>query len=550
MPDLSLIDEKPWREAEWRAAVLRPLAAQVHCPSHLVRAAAGNLRLTERQTWRLLRRLRQGEGAVTALVSAGPNGGRGGTRLPGPGERLLAELITERFLTTQRLSPAAFIREVRGRCRQQGVRPPSSNTIRRRLAGLGAGQRQSRGDALADPSPVLGTVRTANFPLDLVQIDHTKADIILVDPIDRLPIGRPWITVAIDVASRMIAGFHISLDAPGATSVGLCLVHVAMDKAAWLSAVGVEAQWPLAGKPRTIGVDNAAEFHSQAFERGCAQHGIIIDWRPPGLPHFGGIVERVIGTLMKLVHALPGTTFSSSKERGDYPSEKLACLTLGDIERWLTVAIAKYYHLNPHEGLSGEPPLDRAERGLLLAASNGRSPAQPGNSRSYLIDFLPVIRRTLQRDGIKVDHVTYFAQALVPWIAERKQGQMLVIRRDPRDLSRIFVLDENGDAYVEVPNRDLAHPSISLWEHRMARRQLRRNNRAVSEAAIFDAIGEMRIIEQTAVTLTRSARRDRTRRAGQQAMPVTSPPVSTSSGIGTAAEMVDDIRPFDIIEIW
>jgi putative transposase len=34
--------------------------------------------------------------------------------------------------------------------------------------------------------------------LDIVQIDHTKLDIIVVDREQRLPIGRPWITLAID----------------------------------------------------------------------------------------------------------------------------------------------------------------------------------------------------------------------------------------------------------------------------------------------------------------------------------------------------------------
>ena len=42
----------------------------------------------------------------------------------------------------------------------------------------------------------------------------------------------------------------------------------------------------------------------------------------------GGIIERVIGTLMELVHALPGTTFSNPTERGSYDSDRTACLTL------------------------------------------------------------------------------------------------------------------------------------------------------------------------------------------------------------------------------
>ena len=96
------------------------------------------------------------------------------------------------------------------------------------------------------------------------------------------------------------------------------------------------------GKPLRVGVDNGAEFHSQAFERGCAQHGIAIEWRPPGRPHFGGVVERVIGTLMGLVHGLPGTTFSNVGQRGSYDSDKAACLTLEEVEHWLAIAVAKY----------------------------------------------------------------------------------------------------------------------------------------------------------------------------------------------------------------
>ena len=59
-----------------------------------------------------------------------------------------------------------------------------------------------------------GHAPPARHPLDLVQVDHTPMDLIVVDPIDREPIGRPWLTVAIDTYSRCIAGFHVTLEAP------------------------------------------------------------------------------------------------------------------------------------------------------------------------------------------------------------------------------------------------------------------------------------------------------------------------------------------------
>jgi putative transposase len=428
-----------------------------------------------------------------------------------------------------------------------GLDPPSESTIRRRLKTLSLAEHRLRGEKHPETKPIYGVTPVSDIPLDWLQIDHTPVDLIIVDPIDRSPIGRPWITVAIDVFSRCIAGFHLSLEAPSATSVGLCLTMVASDKVSWLQQRDIEARWPIVGKPCRLGVDNASEFHSAAFERGCAQHGITIEWRPPGLPHFGGVVERVIGTLMQLVHALPGTTFSNPTQRGDYDSDKNACLTLEELERWLAVAITKYYHLHPHEGMDDEIPLHRYEQGLqVLIAANKTIPI-PRDPRTFLIDFLPVVRRSLQRDGITIDHITYYSNALRPWIQIRNQPVPLLIRRDPRDLSRIFVLDAEHNVYLEVPYRMLSRPAITLWEHKLARKRLREQRRtAVDEASLFAAIDEMREIERKAETLTRTARRNRTRRQ------MHSKPDSGSTQADTPASTVDigPVRPFEDIELW
>ena len=46
----------------------------------------------------------------------------------------------------------------------------------------------------------------------LLQMDHTLVDVVVVDEVDREPIGRPWLTLALDVATRAVPGFHLSLD--------------------------------------------------------------------------------------------------------------------------------------------------------------------------------------------------------------------------------------------------------------------------------------------------------------------------------------------------
>jgi putative transposase len=68
--------------------------------------------------------------------------------------------------------------------------------------------------------------------LEWVQIDHTPANVIVVDQHHRLPIGRPHLTAAIDEATRCVPGFAVTSEAPSAISVGLCLAHMAIDKRA------------------------------------------------------------------------------------------------------------------------------------------------------------------------------------------------------------------------------------------------------------------------------------------------------------------------------
>ena len=197
--------------------------------------------------------------------------------------------------------------------------------------------------------------------------------------------------------------------------------------------------------------------------------------------------------------------------------------------------------------MDNEIPLHRYEQGLLALTAANKTIPIPLDPRTFLIDFLPVVRRSLQRDGITIDHITYYSNALHPWIQLRNQPAPLLIRRDPRDLSRIFVLDAENNAYLEVPYRMLSRPTITLWEHKLARKRLREQRRtAVDEASLFAAIDEMREIERKAETLTRTARRNRTRRQ------IDSKSDSATTQAETPAPTVDigPVRPFDDIEPW
>jgi len=370
-------------------------------------------------------------------------------------------------------------------------------------------KREGRKAARDRYAPVKGSLNS-DYPLALVQIDHTLVDVIVVDSETRAPIQRPWLTVAIDVNSRCIAGFHLSLEPPSATSVALCLIHAVLPKINWLAERRVDGEWPVRGIPERLHLDNAKEFRSEALKRGCEQYGIAIDYRPVRTPHYGGHIERLIGTMMGKVHLLPGTTFSNIADKGDTDPDKTAAMTIDEVERWLGHAIAGVYHRELHRGI-GMPPAEAWRRGIAGHGDIlGRGePAAVADPRRFLIDFLPIERRLVRRDGVRLHSIAYWSDVLSTWIGEPAP---MIVRYDPRDLSRIYLLGPD-DTYYDLAYRDLRRPPISLWEHRLALKRLREEGRTlIDEAAIFSAVDAMRAIADHAVRTSKRARRQRERR--------------------------------------
>jgi len=143
-------------------------------------------------------------------------GGRGGERLPDEVETVAREVLRTRYLTRQRRTVAAVCREVARECRVRGLRVRSRGTVLRRIARLDrvrAVSAREGGDAARTLRPAGGTPPEITGLLEQVQADHTPVDVIVVDERHRAPAGRLYVTVAIDVASRCVAGLVVTLEA-------------------------------------------------------------------------------------------------------------------------------------------------------------------------------------------------------------------------------------------------------------------------------------------------------------------------------------------------
>ncbi len=273
--DFETATESEWQIAVTRETMLAPLLSKTGRTKDDIQRAAASLKLSRAMIFRLLHRYRRNPKTSTLLpVRRGRK--EGCQLLDEKQEEIIAREIEEFYLTGERPSLAALHQKIAVACRHAKLDTPSYKAVRARvdLADLKRRIALRQGHkAASDRFRLVGTGPKATVPLELVQIDHTLADVMIVDEVSRCTIGRPWISLAIDVATRVVPGFLISLGHPSSLSVALLISQMVLPKEDFLRDRGVHEEWPVYGLPRCLHMDNGKEFHAQALRRGCREYG-------------------------------------------------------------------------------------------------------------------------------------------------------------------------------------------------------------------------------------------------------------------------------------
>lgn len=528
-----------------RYKALRPLVGNPDRVRADVKKAADALLVSVATAYRYLDRIER-FGTVSCLLRK-TRADKGEKKLDPPVERILKEVIASEYLTTHKRSPTKTLTEVKRRCRGEKLQLPCKSTLLRRIDEILPEERERKRNgrnAALDHRASRGSMPGIDRLHAIWQIDHTKVDIILVDEKDRVPIGRPWITLAIDVYSRMVVGWYVSFDPPGTLGTGICISNAILPKDVWLAKQGVGHPWPCQGKPRIIQADNAKEFRGNMLKMACEEHDFDLKFRKVKKPNYGAHIERMLGTLLEEIHALDGTTFSNPQEKGDYDSIEKAAMTLDEFERWLANLILGVYHHRKHAALNC-PPIKRYRDGIFGDENTpgvGMLPiaADPEKLR---IDFLPFEERTIQPYGIVLDYIQYHDPVLDKWIGAldpktRKLKRKFIFRRDPRNISTLIFWDPDARRYFNIPYRDARRPAISLWELRAIQQYLTEKGKVdIDEDMIFAALDEMRRIEETSRELTRKQRLSQERRRRHRRV---APHLTSQEAQNSAATVPDE----------
>jgi len=302
-----------------------------------------------------------------------------------------------------------------------------------------------------------------SFPLERVEVDHQKIDLMALTEHLGFPDCRPILTAAIDHYSRACTGYTLSFST-GVGTVLACLKRSILLEPQHYDEDGVlltEESWDCCGVPLAFGFDNGPEFHSTAVTHALYQVGAGVEYTRAYTPQHKGIVERFFGTVsVQFCRGLPGFTFSDTKERGDYPAHTKAALTLEQIDRHFLRWLVDVYHRTPHSA-TGEPPIERFRRGMR------ERPARMVN----LSEMVPFQGRTEDRaitnQGVRINNRFYQAPELTEIAVSNEfkaAGNKVTVYASDYDKERIWIHNPVNGKPLEINWTQQAAPELTVQE--------------------------------------------------------------------------------------
>ena len=171
---------------------------------------------------------------------------------------------------------------------------------------------------------------------------------------------------------------------------------------------------------------------------------------------------------------------------------------------------------------------------------------------------MPFEERTIQGYGVVIDYIYFWDDALRPWMHSRdpedsKRPRKFIFRINPRDMREVYFWDPSNQTYIAIPYRDRSRPPTSRWEIQAGVKRLKAQGYSrVDEYLLFQAIQEMRSIEQEAERKTKKARRTKEMRDNPPLHPSTTPAQSSSTEPNSGMAIIpgtdqyaDRVEPFE-----
>ncbi|MCZ8122352.1 MAG: Mu transposase C-terminal domain-containing protein [Magnetospirillum sp.] len=336
----------------------------------------------------------------------------------------------------------------------------------------------ARGRRYADNRfrPVMVAVHDER-PLSCVEIDNTQLDVFVQIP-GTQALTKPYMTMAVDVATRAVLSIHISLVAPNQDDICQVIVDMLYPKdPTMLESIGVKTNWPMHGVSSSIRIDNGKEYISTKVTKLVSALGIERVLCPPKTPRYKGVVERTFETLNDLgIHNFPGYTSGSPEKKGDARPERGPIFTLQQLKEHVLKLICDVYHTRPHGELE-LPPLrvwEEKTRDMVM-----RLP--PSRQHLWFLQHSTDTKK-LSRQGINIHGVTYNSYEARELLDVYGENKKVEVRWDPNDIGQVFVKNPSTNRLVELPCVSLDVRGVDSRTHELLKELSRSPTRKIDEA--------------------------------------------------------------------
>lgn len=381
-------------------------------------------------------------------------------------------------------------------------------------------------------------------PFTCVEIDGHKIDALftveVVNEYGDIVQGiarRIWILVVIDVATRVVLGYTISVNQNyNRFDILECIQNAIMphepfkferfnfpvNKNGFHSIKIPSIKWALFDE---IALDNALAHLSNDVIDNLENLGVSINFGPVANPLKRAIVERFFRTLEDHgFHRMPSTTGSNPSDVKRINAERDAIdykITLQEIYEIAEIVISDY-NSQPHSSLSGFSPLEimeqRINRGLIPSSF---VPQEKRKDFSVMKIYQQRKVQGNQKKGIRpyINFEGYKYSGSVISSCYLLVGDYITLEIDPLDIRTLNAYNEYGKPIGQlVIKGQMIATAISLKNNKLLKEFIKENN--LKDSHIDDVIGNLTdslenkmIKDKTAATHLASLRNDAKKRS-------------------------------------
>ncbi|GAA4250827.1 DDE-type integrase/transposase/recombinase [Azospirillum formosense] len=333
-------------------------------------------------------------------------------------------------------------------------------------------------------------------PLEEVEVDHCLIDLIAVHPLTGRPLGRPWLTIILDRATRVILGAHLSFEVPSYASLQRALAH-AFWKKDLTGIEGLEHDWPCHGIPEWVFCDNGKELRSKSLRLTEAMLNFAVFNLPRKTPWLKGAIERLFGSISVQVFSHEeGTILSRTKDF--YDPVARARLTLAEVNHKILKWIVDEYHEAVHPTIKCRP----IEKWRQLTELY---PVRPIPDFDHIIRMTgEVIEKPISNVGVHYKGLLYSDPKVLEELKARRGGlkKKWIIRVDPYDYGEIWIFDDDVGRWYVLPCTDPAiSRNVSKYQHNVHKLIAKHNLPPGTPITVKDLENAKTLAQETVRTL-------------------------------------------------